>query len=73
MKTVFTYGGSNPYAPKLPALITLQQFEQDPERFTLTYGIMVTEHMTYTDAAHKLGEAILHHLAFESVLVGGAE
>lgn len=66
MKTVFTYGGPNPYKPDEPALIVLEQ--RANKLFDLTYGVEVTPNMPYAQAAARLGGAIMHHLACESTL-----
>jgi hypothetical protein len=68
MKTVFTFGGSNPYAPSKDALIELRQSDDKQARFILSYGCEVKPGLTYTQAARALGEAILHHLACESIV-----
>lgn len=68
MKTVFTYGGPNPYLPTRAALIELRQSEDTNGRFILTYGCEVAPGLTYAQGAKKLGEAIFHHLACESIL-----
>ena len=68
MKTVFTYGGSNPYIPTKNGLIELRQSEDENGRFTLTYGCEVTPDLTYARACGELGAAILHHLSCESIV-----
>jgi len=68
MKTVFTYGGNNPYDAGFPALITLLQSDQKHGRFTLIYGMEITVNMQYAEACKKLGQAIMHHLACESLI-----
>ena len=73
MKTVFTYGGNNPYLPTKSGLIELRQSEDKNGRFILTYGCEVTPGLTYAAASKKLGEAIFHHLACESILNNAGE
>lgn len=70
MKTVFTYGGPNPYLPTKEALIELRQAEDSQGLclFILTYGCQVTPSLTYARAAKALGEAILHHLSCKSIV-----
>lgn len=68
MKTVFTYGGNNPYCPTTEALIQLRQSEDRNGRFILTYGCEKTPGLTYARACKALGEAILHHLSCESIV-----
>lgn len=46
--------------------ITLDQY--GPDDFTVTYGKQVDEHLTYVQAATKLGLAIMHALACERQL-----
>jgi len=60
MKTVFTFGGSNP--------IELKQSDNKQGRFILSYGYEVKRNLTYAQAAKALGEAMLHHLACEGQL-----
>lgn len=68
MKTVFTFGGSNPYSPTKDALIELRQSDDKQGRFILSYGCEVKPGLTYAQAAHALGEAMLHHLSCESIV-----
>lgn len=68
MKTVFTYGGSNPYAPTKDAMIELRQSEDKNGLFILSYGCEVTPGLTYTRACTALGQAILHHLSCKSIV-----
>jgi len=68
MKTVFTYGGNNPYCSTADAMIQLRQSEDNEGRFVLTYGCEKTPGLTYSEACRALGEAILHHLSCESIV-----
>ena len=68
MKTVFTYGGSNPYAPTKDAMIELRQSEDKKGLFVLSYGCEVAPGLTYARACTALGQAILHHLSCESIV-----
>ena len=68
MKTVFTFGGSNPWNNKAQALIELKQSDSKQALFTLSYGAQVDSGLTYSRAAKLLGESIFHHLACESEL-----
>lgn len=68
MKTVFTYGGNNPYNKKAKALIEVKQREDKDALFTLSYGIETRDGLTYSQAAKLLGEYLFHHLACESIL-----
>ena len=68
MKTVFTYGGNNPYCPTASAMIELRQSEDKNGRFELTYGCEKTMGLTYAGACKALGEAILHHLSCGSIV-----
>ena len=64
MKTVFEFGGRNPFkATTTKTLITLEQAEDKAARFRCTYGLQVDSGLIYSTACSKLGEAILHHLA----------
>lgn len=73
MKTVFTYGGSNPWNKSASALIELKQSEAKHGRFTLIYGAEKAEGLTYSRAAKLLGEFMFHHLACESILNNDGE
>lgn len=66
MKVIFTYGEPNPYNPKAEALISLALSRKG--KFVVTYGLQVSEKLTYIAAAHELGECLLHHLASEDLL-----
>ena len=68
MKTVFTYGGNNPYNPTAAAMIELRQSEDKNGLFILTYGCEVTPRLTYARACSAVGAAILHHLACDSIV-----
>ena len=68
MRTVFTYGGHNPYCATADAMIQLRQSEDKDARFILTYGCEKTPDLTYSMACRKLGEAMLHHLSCESIV-----
>ena len=68
MKTVFTYGGQNPYTAKPEALIELRQSEGTEALFIVRYGREVKTGLSYSRACSELGAAILHHLACESIV-----
>lgn len=68
--TVFTYGGNNTLDPKAPAWVAMVQ--TGCNKFTVIYGLQVKAGLNYAQAAKALGEAILHHLACESIIVMGA-
>ena len=72
MKTVFEFGGSNPYLKTRNAMIELRQSEDNNGRFILTYGCEVKPGLNYAQAASELGECLMHHLACESIIVTGA-
>lgn len=62
MKTVFTYGGKNPFAKATTKdMITVTQSEARGRRFTVTYGLQVESNLTYSKACSEIGRAILHH------------
>lgn len=46
--------------------ITLQQ--RADKKFRVTYGMQVEDNLTYVQAAAKLGQAIMHALACDSLL-----
>lgn len=66
-KTVFTFGGSNPYI-KEGCLIEVKQDQNKAALFSVAYGLQVKAGLTYARAAKELGECIFHHLACESEL-----
>ena len=66
-KTVFTFGGLNPYTNE-GCLIEVKQEQNKAALFTVTYGLQVKDGLTYARAAKELGECIFHHLACESEL-----
>ena len=66
-KTVFTFGGLNPYTNE-GCLIEVKQDQNKAALFTVTYGLQVKDGLTYARAAKELGECIFHHLACESEL-----
>jgi hypothetical protein len=69
MKTVFQYGGKNPFKnAKTDSFIQVDQGESKEALFTVTYGLRQKSNLTYEQAAHDLGECLFHHLACESVL-----
>lgn len=49
--------------------IKLEQHETARGLFRVTYGKQVRDGLNYVDAAHELGECILHALACDSKLV----
>lgn len=74
MKTVFKFGGANPYkGAKAEALIQVDQSAGRGKRFTVTYGLQRKTMLSYADAARELGECIFHHLACESLLDNDGE
>ena len=68
MKTVFTYGGPNPYLLNKDELIELRQSDDKNARFILTYGTEVKPGLNYADACTHLGAALLHHLSCEGII-----
>ena len=68
MKTVFTFGGTNPYKNNADHLIMLEQHEDKRGLFRVTYGGQVTDNLTYARAAKELGECLFHHFACDSML-----
>jgi len=74
MKTVFQFGGPNPYnGAATDSLITLEQKDTESALFVVTYGLQRKTNLTYSQAAKELGDCIFHHLACESVLDNGGE
>jgi hypothetical protein len=75
MKTVFEFGGPNPYTiPTGPvSLIHLRQSAAEGKRFSLQYGIQIEQGLTYSQACKALGQALMHHLACEGVLNNNGE
>lgn len=67
-KTVFTFGGPNPYDKNASALIEVKQSDRKDALFTVSYGVQVKTGLTYARAARELGECMFHHLACESLL-----
>lgn len=68
MKTVFTYGGTNPFAnAKTKHLIQADQSESGKKLFTVTYGLQVKSGLTYSQACTEIGAVILHHLCCEGI------
>ena len=67
IKTVFTFGGLNPYTNE-GHLIEVKQAQNKAALFTVTYGLQAKDGLTYARAAKELGECIFHHLACESEL-----
>lgn len=68
MKTVFTFGGANPYNKKATALIEIKQSDSKTALFTVIYGAECVTDLTYGRAAKLFGEFMFHHLACESKL-----
>ena len=69
MKTVFEFGGPNPYSELGPvSLIHLRQSDAEGRRFSLQYGIQIQQKLTYSLACKALGQALMHHLACEGKL-----
>lgn len=74
MKTVFQFGGANPYkGAKSKALIQVDQYAGRGKRFTVTYGLQRKTDLNYADAARELGECIFHHLACDGMLDNDGE
>lgn len=74
MKTVFQFGGRNPFkGAKSAALIQVDQSEAKCKLFTVTYGLQRKTMLTYADAARELGECIFHHLACDGMLDNDGE
>ena len=74
MKTVFTHGGANTFkGAKTKSHIQVDQQESGKKLFTVTYGLAQKKGLSYTQAAHKLGEVLFHHLACESALDNDGE
>ena len=42
--------------------------QQSMNRFTVTYGLQVKRHLSYSDAATELGMSIMHALACDGLL-----
>ena len=74
MKTVFEFGGPNPYSKLGPvSLIHLRQSDAEGRRFSLQYGIQIEQGLTYSQAYKALGQALMHHLACEGKLDNNGE
>lgn len=68
MRICFETGGANPYkGAKTKSWITLEQRQSRGKLFRVTYGLQVSDHLTYSQACKELGKAILHHLCCESL------
>lgn len=48
--------------------LKLEQHETGRRLFRVTYGQHVRDRLTYAEAAHELGECLMHCLACESKL-----
>jgi hypothetical protein len=68
MKTVFAFGGCNPYNETAEHLLMLEQHEDRKALFRVTYGAQVRDGLTYAKAAKEFGECMFHHFACESML-----
>ena len=66
MKIIFEYGGPTPY--KGNARKSLIQLEQRRGRFAVVYGLQTKDGLDYTEAAHELGECIMHYLNCEGLV-----
>ena len=53
---------------ELPWLIRLEQHETE-DLFCVTYGFQVDDGLTYSQAASKLGQALMHRAACEGLIV----
>lgn len=51
----------------------IQLMQAAPDKFTVIYGIKSDSKLTYSEAAQKLGEAIMHSLACNGDLMGTPE
>lgn len=68
MKTIFTYGGKNPFdGAKVPDMITVEQSAARGKHFRVTYGLQQHDGLTYTEACKEIGQCILHHLCCEGI------
>jgi hypothetical protein len=52
---------------ELPWLIRLEQHETE-DLFCVTYGFQVDDGLTYSEAASKLGQALMHRAACDGML-----
>ena len=52
---------------ELPWLIRLEQHETE-DLFCVTYGFQVDDGLTYSQAASKLGQALMHRAACDGML-----
>ena len=66
MKVIFEYGGPTPH--KGNGRKSLIQLEQHRGRFVLVYGLKTRDGLDSTEAAHELGECILHYLDREGLV-----
>ena len=53
---------------ELPWLIRLEQHETE-DLFCVTYGFQVDDGLTYSQAASKLGQALMHRAACDGMIV----
>ena len=68
MKTVFTYGGANPFkGAKTAHYIQVDQAESRGRLFTVTYGLQQKKGLTYSQACTEIGAVLLHHLCCEDI------
>jgi hypothetical protein len=56
---------------ELPWLIRLEQHETE-DLFCVTYGFQVDDGLTYSQAASKLGQALMHRAACDGLIVDEA-
>ena len=69
MKTVFEFGGRNPFnGATVDSMITVQQSENENALFDVHYGLQVKRMLTYKQACYEIGQVILHHLSCESIV-----
>jgi len=68
MKTIFEWGGRNPFAgAKVPLLVTVEQSENWEHLFRVTYGLQRKPDLTYNQACAEIGSAILHALCCDGI------
>lgn len=68
MKTVFEWGGPNPFnGAKSRSLVQVDQSESEEHLFRVTYGLQRKENLTYNQACLEIGVAILHKLCCDGI------
>ena len=69
MKTVFEFGGPNIFKhAKNKSMIQVDQTKANS--FIVSYGLQRRAGLDYAQAAHELGECILHYLVCEGSMKG---